>query len=241
MRRTFFVALLLAASLARAQEDPKLWREYYEAVRDSAVYAPSKLRLLKPLEVDAKGNVLVVALGPDPFPKGTMTTTREIWVTLVPEVQTKCKQYGPDAPMRLRQLLGLPPYSPKAYTVFNTFTVPAGSVFRPAPDPETATKLPCPGTASWTGNGFPPNCGNVFPQGTADAHIQWMAGNSLFSYQETDHPSGSQPTVGYPWTHLGYTFNYHSGDDRYGASEYVVMKGTIIDVVSSASIAEYCK
>ena len=54
-------------------------------------------------------------------------------------------------------------------------------------------------------------------------------------------PSGSQPTVGYPWTRLGYTFNWYSGGDRYGASEYVVRGGSIIEVVSSSDIAAYCK
>src|SRR5437879_6581071 len=105
-----FVVLLFVASFAHAQEDPALWSAYYEAVRDSAIYNPAKLRQLKPLAPDANGNVVVVALGPTALAGGTMQTTSDIWVAIVPEVQTACRQYGADAPMRLRQLLGLPPY-----------------------------------------------------------------------------------------------------------------------------------
>jgi hypothetical protein len=238
----FIVAFLFVASFAHAQsEDPALWSSYYDAVRDSAIYNQAKLRPLKPLVPDAKGNVLVVALGPRAYDAGTIQTSSDIWVTIVPEVQTACRQFGADAPMRLRQLLGLPPYSTKSYTIFNVFRVRAASVFRPAPDPETGTKMPCPEPPSG-GTAFPPNCGNYYPPSTTPAHINWNASNTLFSYQTPQGtPSGSQPTVGYPWTHLGYTFNWHSGDDRYGASEYVVRGGSIIEVVSSADIAAYCK
>jgi len=37
---------------------------------------------------------------------------------------------------------------------------------------------------------------------------------------------------GYPWTHLGYTYNWAPGGDRYGASEYVIRgnaKAVIVD------------
>ena len=229
------VVLLFIASLAQAQEDPKLWRAYYDAVRDSAVYSPEKLRPLKPVVADANGNVLVVTLGPSAWTAGLTLTRGDVWVTLVPEVQTKCKAYGADAPMRLRELLGLPPYSQKQYVMFNVLQVRATSLFRPAPDPETGTTMPCPAPP-------PPNCGNAFPKDATPAHIEWIANNTLFSYQTPkDPPTGSQPTVGYPWTHLGYTFNYHSGDDRYGASEYVLPAGTIVAVVSNAAVADYCK
>ncbi|HEV2721266.1 MAG TPA: hypothetical protein VG323_14685 [Thermoanaerobaculia bacterium] len=234
MRRTFFVALLLAASLARAQEDPALWRAYYDAVSDSAIYNPLKLRTLKPVVADANGNVLVIALGPSAWTAGLTQTGGDVWVTLVPEVQTKCKQYGADAPMRLRQLLGLPPYSPKAYVIFNVFQVRAASLFRPAPDPETGTTMPCP-------NPPPPNCGNEYPASATPAHISWISNNTLFSYQTPQTPpSGSKPTVGYPWTRLGYTYDW-GAKDHYGASEYIIPKGTVIAVVSSADIKGYCK
>ena len=237
----FIGAFLFVASFAFAQEDPALWSAYYDAVRDSAIYNPTKLRPLKPLVPDANGNVLVVALGPSAYTAGTIQTSSDIWVTLVPEVQTLCRQYGADAPMRLRQLLGLPPYSPKSYTIFNAFRVRAVNVFRPASDPQTGTTMPCPEPPSG-GSAFTPNCGNTYPPSTTPAHINWIASNTLFSYQTPKNPpSGSQPTVGYPWTHLGYTFNWHSGDDRYGASEYVVRGGSIIEVVSSSDIAAYCK
>src|SRR5207245_1060294 len=117
MHRISIVVLLLCASVAYAQEDPALWSAYYNAVRDSAIYNPAKLRQLKPIVADANGNVVVVALGASAFAGPTIQTSSDIWVTIVPEVQVLCRQYGADAPMRLRQLLGLPPYSTKPYTI----------------------------------------------------------------------------------------------------------------------------
>src|SRR5439155_19181834 len=90
----FIGAFLFVASFAYAQEDPALWRAYYDAVRDSAIYNPAKLRPLKPLVPDANGNVLVVALGASAYTAGTIQTSSDIWVTLVPEVQTLCRPYG---------------------------------------------------------------------------------------------------------------------------------------------------
>jgi hypothetical protein len=45
---------------------------------------------------------------------------------------------------------------------------------------------------------------------------------------------------GYPWTRLGYTYNWRPGASRYGASEYVVRAGSRVRVLSVAPAAEYC-
>ena len=47
---------------------------------------------------------------------------------------------------------------------------------------------------------------------------------------------------GYPWTHLGYTYNWAPSADRYGASEYVIRKDAQypIVVVSNVAPEAYC-
>ena len=45
---------------------------------------------------------------------------------------------------------------------------------------------------------------------------------------------------GYPWTHLGYTYNWAPGADRYGASEYVIRGNAKAVIVDNATTAQYC-
>jgi hypothetical protein len=242
----FVVALLVPSAGAQtppaAGEDPALWKAYYNAVSDSAVYNVLNLRILKPVIADGDGNVLVVSLKGSAYPIGLMQTTGDIWITLVPEVQNECKQYpSADAPMRLRMLLGLPPYSQSNYGTFNVMKVAASALFRPSPDPETGTVMPCPKVATG-GVPFPPNCGNFFPPGTPTPHITWMANNNLSSYQSPALPPNAKNTNGYPWTRLGYTYNWYSGPgaNKYGASEYIIPQGTYVTVLSTPSVAAYC-
>src|SRR5205807_1376490 len=99
-------------------------------------------------------------------------------------------------------------------------------IFRPSPWPDTNTQWPCQEESA-------PNCGNSFPPNATPAHIQWIATANLALH--------SVPN-GYPWTHLGYTYNWAPGADRYGASEYIISKKASypIFVVSNVSPAEYC-
>lgn len=248
--RFVFVLALLGSwvAAARAQstpppEDPALWHAYYAAVRDSAIYDPANLRLLKPLVPDANGVVTVVKLGSQRYPVGPMQAQGDIWVTIVPEVQQRCVHFGADAAMRLNMLLGLPPYPQWPYAYFNVMRVRASRIFRPAADSDTSTPMPCPPPPSG-GTTFPPNCGNFFPPGTTQSHITWIANNTLWAYQvSATPPSSATATVGYPWTHLGYTYDWYSGPgaDRYGASEYIIPSGTYVDIIATYDIATYCK
>jgi len=56
---------------------------------------------------------------------------------------------------------------------------------------------------------LPADCGNSFPDATTAAHYQWIANRVVL-------PSIPFPN-GYPWTHLGYTYNWAPGGDRYVA------------------------
>lgn len=61
----------------------------------------------------------------------------DIWVTLAPELQTRCSDttFGQgDLSLRLKQLLGMPPSAEE--TAFVEFWVRPEDLFRPCPDPE---------------------------------------------------------------------------------------------------------
>jgi hypothetical protein len=224
------VFLLGTVLTVRAQDN---WELYRNAIQDASVYSHNKvisLRLLRP----ESGRVQVVTfssyaynIGPYHVPAG-----RYIWVTGEGEVQAICKQWqlqGDSLRLRLSQLLGLPPNSTNTHMV--TFSVPQDRIFRPAPDPNPATVYPCAPTDM-------AQCGNALPQNAAPEHMRWYIGQTLGAYRVGQ----SDGENGYPWTHLGYTYNWTPyAPSKYGASEYVIKPDTDITVISRTPIDEYCR
>ncbi len=224
---------LVAQTAARKPAKPTdcdttgLMQVYLASVAKSAVYNHADLRPLVPVVPDSNGRVMVVTLtdytgykvGPYAF-----SGDRMLWVTLVPEVQQKCRAFTGCRLLRLEQLLGLPPGNQTR--MFVTISVDVHDLFRPTPDPATGKVFPCSDSSN-------PECGNAFPAGLYDIeHKLWIADNLLSSYQMPN---------GYPWTHLGYTYNWApQGPDIYGASEYVIRGGAHVQVLSIRSIDDYC-
>ncbi|HEX5727328.1 MAG TPA: hypothetical protein VFX98_17785 [Longimicrobiaceae bacterium] len=221
-------AFLLAAGctpaprIAPAPAD--LDRLYDRAVYEAAVYRPAHVLPLKPAVADASGRVRVVTFTSwgGYHPDSTLTLTRDVWVTVAPEVQDSCRTFTGDVALRINQLLGLPPAA--GYDHFAEMWVRAVDLFRPAADPSVTSTRPCP-------EGTDTLCGTAFPPGVSPEHVRWIASTMLDHWEVPD---------GYPWTRLGYTYNWHPGSPRYGASEYVVRSGATVQVASVTSLAEYC-
>ncbi len=248
MRNTgrFLVAIVFFASLTTLQAQPyqrkteatpsqpisgltqSLWNAYERAIYDSSVYQRWNLRLLRPLTPDASGQVIVATATSREGNVGEtiVVPAQGIWVTGVPEVQTICRNFHGDVTMQVRQLLGLPPDADAPRVL--TFKVNLSDLFRPSPDDSVTTTYPCQYPA---GNPPPLDCGNVFPSTTTPAHYQWIATQSFLLHAVPN---------GYPWTHLGYTYNWAPGADRYGASEYVIRGGTNALIVQVATTVQYC-
>lgn len=214
---------------------------YAQAIANAAVYAPEHVLPLNAIVPDAHGTVRVVTLTSWNYQSGDQTLGRSIWVTAVPEVRDSCNSWRDEADvvMRLRQLLGLRPADSVAH--FVEMTVPVAAMFRPTVDPAVTTRWPCPADQVASGS-----CGLNFPAGVDTAHVVWMANQMLSSWQVPNgYPvsrTGGDPggSLGYPWTRLGYTYNWHPGSPRYGASEYLVRGGARIRVDSTYSVAAYC-
>ena len=154
---------------------------------------------------------------------GTDTVDEDTWVTMVPEVRDSCSGYGPALRLRLNQLLGLPPQG--GDTLMVEMTVPLDSVCAPWPTPRRRRSIHAatPSRRS-AANASQPPCS----RGT----YGWMADNLLTRWQVPN---------GYPWTRLGYTYNWHPGSPRYGASEYLVRKGTVASGVTVNHVRAYCR
>lgn len=225
----------LAAPVGPAPET--LEARYAAAVADAAVFEARDLRRLVPARPDADGTVLAATLKATAWEVGERTLDGEVWVMVVPEVRDSCASWeGEDVAAGLRQLLGLQPTQPVAY--FMELRVPVDSIFRPAAHPAVGSEALC--DAAGDGGA---ECALRLPASASPRHVRWMAEQMLSAWRMPDGypvPDADWRRLGYPWTRLGYTYNWRAGADRYGASEYVVRPGTSVTVTAVHAIAAYC-
>ncbi|MGC2698231.1 MAG: hypothetical protein WA738_20780 [Candidatus Angelobacter sp.] len=214
------------------ENSAELWVDYNNAVSDSAIYRPERIHALFPLQVNGdSGKATVVTLTDWNYPMGAQSLTQAVWVTAAPEVQNKCRTFkDKDMALRLRQLLGLQPDAKVAH--FVTMSVDYRDVFRPALNPIATTALLCDAQRD-------KKCGETFPDWVSDEHRRWITQQMLDSYMVLTPPSHC---CSYPWTRLGYTYDWKRGEpDKYGASEYVVRPGALVNVQESRDYAAFCR
>ena len=184
---------------------------YNQAIVDAGTYEPSELEELVPIVDDS---ITVVTWTEwNGYELGSNTLGKDIWVTISPELREKCKTFRGDLNLRLKQLLGLPPNDNKTQVV--EMVVQASDMFRPCPDPDI-TKA---------------ECSKSFPKNVNSDHVNWFAKNVLDSYQIPG---------GYPWTRLGYTYDWNPDSPEVGLSEYIVREGSVVEVTSIKSTSDYC-
>ncbi len=155
------------------------------------------------------------------YSQGDNTLSREIWVTAVPQLQELCRTLPEDAARiaRINQFLGLPPATESDNgRQFVEMWVKPGDMFRPCPDPEIDDTT----------------CGLQFPAGVSSEHKSWITNNYASSY-------GFWQKTRYPWTGLGYTYDWCSQDTKHvGASEFVIHPGSVVQVTSIVNRDTYC-
>lgn len=143
------------------------------------------------------------------------------WVTVVPEIK---KFFGPTVPqpLRIAQLLGLPPTAatagdPNEYKYMLELWVSPQDLFRPCPDTEisdTTCEISFPIDPSRMldpSNTVRATAGPEY--GVFMVYTSWFTNQASYSYT-----LGSSP---YPWTRLGYTYDWGSSN-HVGLSEFVV-------------------
>jgi len=115
------------------------------------------------------------------------------------------------------------------------------SFFRPCPDPEVTDRecqvnltagpvdpaAACPWSAA-----LQDQLSGKFAA-VAQSHLEWMCSNWTRSY-----PAG-QPRESYPWTALGYTYDWGAQDFR-GESEFVLPADTPVVIESITPMDVYC-
>jgi hypothetical protein len=144
----------------------------------------------------------------------------ETWFTAGAEVAEACAGLSGDAAaLRVEQLLGLPPGGGR--DVFLRVWIDPSTLFRPCFQPDV-TQASCPiadpvkvsdgGTVSWS-------CANLEP----GSHAAWLCSTWVARYGVSD------PQQRYPWTALGYTYDWApDAPDPRGATELVAPAGTTV-------------
>ena len=146
--------------------------------------------------------------------------TGDIWVTRVPYLQEFCRRLESateeDLTLRLEQRLGLPPKSNK--TDFVLLSVASSDLFRPCSDPSV----------------YESNCRLGMPEDNDSKFRDWFLSQYYGSYAR------AQPTR-FPWTSLGYTYDWGSPESEVGESEFIIPRGASIRVQARISTTDYCK
>ena len=136
----------------------------------------------------------------------TFRITKELWVTVPSEWEKKRLDFvnmdSVSTRMRMVQMLGLPPSS--NYEVVIEFYVDAKALFRPSRDPEITDNV----------------AQLEYPANVSAQHRDWFEYQLSMSYQ---------PGNAYPWTQLGYTYDWHQPvtNSNVGLSEFIASNGAL--------------
>lgn len=169
----------------------------------------------------------------------------DTWWTAVPVMKRWCQSLNPHLSgdalrVRIAQRLGMPPNAPD--DGFVQVWVDPNTIFRPCPDPEIQDREcmveismvpPFQRQANqppWACSGVQTNASFVDVQ---PSHLQWMCTNWTGSYDN------SNPLENYPWTALGWTYDWGQAD-HFGPSEFVSLDQTEVVFESGTPTDTYC-
>ncbi len=225
------LALLLLSGCAVQPVSPSEAGEqrlYEQSIKDASVRGPGWDTPLWPLTE--------ASLSVSTFQEDATLDTRTIytWVAPTHEVWERCRG-KPDSVLALQQLLGLPPQrNPKPgnrWRIF-VFEIDSRDLFRPCPggmDPTAPTLSP----RCRLGSDLDPR---LDPEFTEFLLQQWWSAHRA----TVEH--GRDPELGYPWTAMGWTYDWDPASKTHvGVSEFVVKKNSVVRNVRVVSPADFCQ
>lgn len=197
---------------------------YEEAVRDAVFAEESEIKPLVTLTKDdplvtwdEQGRVLLCTWHnyPDSYPKGEKVTIEwgPVWTFTDKEIAGYADELkaAEDPVMRLRQLISFAPDS--EHSTVTGFWVDPSKVLRPAYQSDPADD----------------NMTTSFGENVDEKFQTWFDKNTLSSYFY-----GS-----YPWTRLGYTYDWADNGTEYGLSEFIVDSGAEVEVEFTETTEEF--
>ncbi|WP_157305879.1 hypothetical protein [Chitinophaga tropicalis] len=127
-----------------------------------------------------------------------------------------------DTIMRVCQLLGLPPVNARSNTHIAEVWVKPERLMRPAGNPSITTT-----TSS-----------AVLSGGVSPEYSSWFNDYIIYAYYRPLQPANDYH---YPWTRLGYTYDWAPGSKKVGLSEYVLQASSGIWVEKVRTASAYFK
>ncbi len=149
----------------------------------------------------------------EPCEPGDSFPYQDIWATSLGEWTDWYQEYGggvTDWGLRFAQLLGMP--DDGSCTRFTAFWIFPTEVIRPAYVTDVTAQME---------NGYD----NV----TDPTYRAWFDSNIIYSYFESE----------YPWTRLGYTYDWSGGDSVYGLTEFLIADGSEAEVAFTCSTEDF--
>lgn len=202
-----------------SEDVPELCRNlslYHNAIIDSMQADEDELLPLVPIDKSAE-KVLVGTWHkyPQSYPDGAEIDIKygDVWVFTEKEIREWGRKNGRCENMTLRaeQLIGIKPQSGKTH--FSLLWVNPDDLYRPGADSRIDTD----------------KTSLTFPENTEREYIDWFNSNIISSY----YPHN------YPWTRLGYTYDWADNGTEYGLSEYVLKNGSKATVEKTYTTEEF--
>lgn len=200
---------------------------YHQAIADAVVADSDELLPLVEITPDsdmvtwndAGDKVLMLTLHnyPDSYPAGSDITTQwgYVWTFTDKEFAELFKEESADVTdwdFRIKQILGMPEDNPNSY--ITAMWVSPDDLIRPAYVTDITKQMT---------NSFDEE------QPESEEYVSWFNSNAVYSYcGET-----------YPWTRLGYTYDWADNSTEYGLSEFLVENGSTVTVEYTKTIDDF--
>ena len=149
----------------------------------------------------------------EPCEPGEALDYQDIWATSLGEMTAwyqENREGVTDWDLRFAQLLGMP--DDGSCTRFSAFWISPSEVIRPAYVTDVTAQME-----------------NEYGQITDPAYQTWFEDNILYSYFESE----------YPWTRLGYTYDWSGGDSEYGLTEFLIADGSGTEIEFTYSTEDF--
>ena len=217
-------SVTMLTSCAKGNETAKTPGDLYrDAVRDAAFADEDEILPLvslvenNPMTTWKDGKVLLLTWHnyPDSYPAGGNVTIQwgPVWVFTDKEIASHAEdlQKADNAEARLKQIIAFAPDS--EHSTVTGFWVDPKNVKRPAYQSDP--------TIDAMSNSFDENVDENFKA--------WFDDNTLWSYYYG----------AYPWTRLGYTYDWADNGTEYGMTEFIVEDGAEVTVEFTETTEEF--
>ena len=198
---------------------------YERAVMDAVFAEESELMPLVEITPDSElttwneeGKVLMLSWNrhPERYIEGTSYTLEngEIWTFTDKEILVWYEENGEgveDWVLRLEELIGLPEGS--GYTHVSAFWCDPEELIRPAYVTDITAQMDA----------------SALDGSALGAFEEWFEGNIIWSYFDS----------AYPWTRLGYTYDWDEAGDEYGLTEFIILPGSEVEIEWTITTEEF--